>query len=332
MLGSTQSNGHALVTGGAGFIGSHLVEKLLASGWRVTALDNFDPFYSEAIKRSNIAQVAKHPMFTLIEGSILDPSVLKQLDDLGHPIDTLIHLAAKAGVRPSIADPMGYHQVNVTGTLLLLEAALRWKVQHFVLASSSSIYGEDADVPWREEVPRHKPISPYAATKLMAESYGRLFSRLHGLKVTALRFFTVFGPRQRPDLAIHDFTRRISNGLPIVRYGDGSTRRDYTFIGDIVNGVVAAAGRTKGELFEVYNLGNSGSVMLRELISAMEHAIGSKAVIEARPEQLGDVPRTQADISKAQDHLGYAPETSLSQGLDEFVTWYRQQRNNGLLQ
>ena len=325
------SPGHALVTGGAGFIGSHVVEKLLASGWRVTVLDNFDPFYSESIKRSNIAQATGHPLFTLIEGNILDPAVLARVEDPPHPIDTLIHLAAKAGVRPSIADPLGYHLVNVTGTLMLLEAAVRWKVPHFILAGSSSIYGEDPDVPWREDVPRHSPISPYAATKLMAESYGRLFSRLLGMKVTTLRFFTVFGPRQRPDLAIHDFTRRICAGLPIVQYGDGSTRRDYTFIGDIVDGVIAALDRTEGELYDVYNLGNSGSVTLRELIAGIENAVGRKAVIEVRPEQPGDVPRTQADITKARDHLGYAPKTSLAEGLAEFEAWYRSMQPVGRL-
>ena len=325
------SHPHALVTGGAGFIGSHIVDRMLAEGWRATVIDNLDPFYDRAIKEANIAGHRRHPAYRFIEGDIRDAGALDTALDKNDPFQVLVHLAAKAGVRPSIADPLGYTDVNVTGTLVLLEAAKRWRTPHFVLASSSSVYGEDPNVPWREGACIDRPISPYAATKLMAESYARTHSRIHGMRTTALRFFTVFGPRQRPDLAIHRFVRNIIDGEPIMRFGDGSTRRDYTFIGDIVNGVMGALDRTSGELFEVYNLGNSGTVTLNELIAAIEEVVGRKAIIDQRPEQPGDVPQTFADVTKAGRDLGFKPATPLREGLEQFHAWFLEQRRAGIL-
>lgn len=318
---------HVIVTGGAGFIGSHLVDRLLAEGQRVTAIDNFDPFYPRAVKEANIAGHRTHPGYRLLEGDILDDAVLEEAfaDAAG---TTVVHIAAKAGVRPSIADPLGYHRVNVTGTLKLLEQARRKGIAHFVLASSSSVYGEDPHVPWKERERGIQPISPYAATKLAAEQFAQVHAHLHGLKVTALRFFTVYGPRQRPDLAIHQFFRKISEGLPIQQFGDGSTRRDYTFITDIINGVRAAMDRVQGGLYEVYNLGNSDTVPLRDLIAAIEREAGRTAVIDRRPEQPGDVPQTYADISKAHAHFGYRPLTALPEGLARFHAWYAEREHD----
>ncbi len=315
---------HTLVTGGAGFIGSHLVDRLLAEpGTQVTVIDNFDPFYARAVKASNVSAHLADPHYRLVEGDILDDAVLEQVLGPGAPpVDTIVHIAAKAGVRPSIADPVGYHRVNVTGTLKLLEAARKAGVPHFVLASSSSVYGVDPDVPWKEKERGIMPISPYAATKLACEQFAQVYAHLHGMKVTALRFFTVYGPRQRPDLAIHQFFRKISAGQPIQQFGDGSTQRDYTFIDDIINGVRAAMERTQGDRFEVYNLGNSETIRLRELIAAVEATVGRKAIIDLQPEQPGDVPRTFADVSKARAHFGYRPTTSIQEGLRHFHAWF----------
>lgn len=311
---------HALITGGAGFIASHLIERLLdEGGWRVTAIDNFDPFYDRAIKEANIARSLDREGFRLIEADVLDEGLADLIGD--DPIDRIVHIAAKAGVRPSIKDPLGYHAVNVTGTLRMLELARARNVPHFVLASSSSVYGEDPEVPWQERERGLLPISPYAASKLAAEGFAQVHARLHGMQVTVLRFFTVYGPRQRPDLAIHKFFRKIAAGEPIQQYGNGSTRRDYTFVTDIVNGVRAAMDRAKGGPFEIYNLGNSDTVMLRDLIAAIEHELGRKAVIEMLPEQPGDVPQTYADVSKAGRDLGFVPATPLAEGLAAFHRW-----------
>lgn len=314
---------HALITGGAGFIGSHLVDRLLAEGgWRVTVVDSFDPFYPRSMKEANIAQHRQDPAFRLVEGDLLDADLEARLGE--EPVDVIVHIAAKAGVRPSILDPLAYHRVNVTGTLKLLELARHRKVPHFVLASSSSVYGENPNVPWKEDERGLVPISPYAATKLAAEQFARVYADLHGMKVTTLRFFTVYGPRQRPDLAIHQFFRRIGAGEAIQQFGDGSTRRDYTYVDDIVSGVRAAIDRTAGQRYELYNLGNSGTVMLRELIAAIEHELGRKAVIERRPEQPGDVPQTYADVSKAGRDLGFRPSTPLAEGLARFHAWFKE--------
>lgn len=310
-----------LITGGAGFIGSHLVDRLLAEGgWQVTVLDNFDPFYPRAIKEANIAGHAGNAAYRLVEGDILDDTALDRAFDPAPEV--IVHIAAKAGVRPSIADPIGYHRVNVTGTLKLLERARYAGVEHFVLASSSSVYGVDPDVPWKEKERGIMPISPYAATKLAAEGFAQVYAHLHGIKVTALRFFTVYGPRQRPDLAIHQFFRSIAEGRPIKQFGDGGTRRDYTFVADIINGVRGAIDREKGGAFEIYNLGNSGTVSLSGLIVAIEDELGRKAIIERHPEQPGDVPQTYADVNKAGAHFGYRPHTPLREGLKAFHAWF----------
>lgn len=315
---------HTLVTGGAGFIGSHLVDRLLAEpDARVTVVDNFDPFYPRAVKEANISSHQSEPALHFVEGDILDDAVIGQVFGAGAPpVDTIVHLAAKAGVRPSIADPVGYHRVNVTGTLKLLEAARKAGMPHFVLASSSSVYGENPNVPWKETERGLVPISPYAASKLGAEQFAQVYADLHGMKVTTLRFFTVYGPRQRPDLAIHQFFRNISTGRPILQFGDGGTQRDYTFIDDIVNGIRGAMARTQGGRHEVYNLGNSGTIKLVALIEAIEQVLGRKALIERKPEQPGDVPRTFADVSKAREHFGYDPATSIHEGLKHFHAWF----------
>ena len=314
---------HAIITGGAGFIGSHLVDRLLAEGgWRVTVIDNFDPFYPRAMKEANMAAHLKHPDYRFIEGDILEDSVLDRA--FAQKGAVVVHIAAKAGVRPSIADPIGYHRVNVTGTLKLLERARYSGVEHFVLASSSSVYGVDPNVPWKEKERGIQPISPYAASKLAAEGFAQVYAHLHGMKVTALRFFTVYGPRQRPDLAIHQFFRKIAAGAAIQQFGDGGTRRDYTFVQDIISGVRGAIDRQQGGPFEIYNLGNSDTIMLRDLIAAIEEEIGKKAIIDLKPEQPGDVPQTFADVSKAGDHFGYRPTTSIREGLTRFHDWIRQ--------
>ena len=315
----------AIITGGAGFIGSHLVDRLLAEGnWRVTVIDNFDPSCPRAIKEANIAQHASNADFDLIEGDLLEDAVLERAflsakGGMAAPI--IVHMAAKAGMRSSMADPIGYHRVNVTGTLKLLEAARKNKVDHFLLASSSSVYGMDPDVPWKEKERGLLPISPYAASKLASEQFAQVYARLHGMKVTVLRLFTVHGPRQGPDQAIHQFFRGISAGLPVQQFGDGSTRRDHTFVDDIINGVRLAIDRTHGEAFEIYNLGTSETTMLRDLITAIEREIGMKAIIHLRPDQPGDVPRTFADVGKAGAHFGYRPFTALPEGLAEFHRW-----------
>lgn len=311
---------HALITGGSGFIGSHLVDRLLAEGgWRLTVVDNYDPFYARSSKEANLARHAGNERLRVLEADILDNDLGERIGE--GPIDVIVHIAAKAGVRPSIKDPVSYHRVNVTGTLKLLELARHRNVPHFVLASSSSVYGVDPNVPWKEQELGLKPISPYAATKLAAEQFGQVYAHLHGMKVTALRFFTVYGPRQRPDLAIHQFFRKIKAGVPIQQFGDGTTRRDYTFVDDIVRGVRAAIDRTKGERFEIYNLGNSATIMLKELIRAVEAEAGAKAIIDLQPQQPGDVPQTYADTSKSLEHLGFAPSTPLDKGLRMFHEW-----------
>jgi len=321
----TSTSRHALITGGAGFIGSHLVDRLLAEGgWRITAIDNFDPFYPRTIKEANITAHLRSSDYRLVEGDIMDDAVLDRAFE--HVPDVIVHIAAKAGVRPSILDPIGYHRTNVTGTLKLLEKARHAGVRHFVLASSSSVYGVDPDVPWREKERGIMPISPYAATKLACEQFAQVYAHLHGMKVSALRFFTVYGPRQRPDLAIHQFFRRISEGMAIQQFGDGSTRRDYTFIDDIISGVRAAIDREAGGLFEIYNLGNSDTIELRDLIAGIEAELGMKAIIDRRPEQPGDVPQTYADVTKAKAHLGYKPSTSIRDGLRKFHVWFAAQQ------
>ena len=311
---------HALVTGGAGFIGSHLVDRLLADGWRVTALDSFDPFYAPAVKRQNLAGALASDRFTLVEADLRDADALGRA--LAADYDVVFHLAARAGVRPSIEDPLAYQDVNVRGTQLLLELCRARGIRQFVFASSSSVYGVNPNVPWREEDHVLLPISPYASTKVSGELLGHVYSHLFGIRFVALRFFTVYGPRQRPDLAIHKFTARVLRGETIPVFGDGSTSRDYTFVDDTVDGIVAA-GDYAASAYEVINLGNNATVSLAALIATIERATGREARIERLPEQPGDVPRTWASIEKAGRLLGYAPRTGIDEGVARFVDWYR---------
>ena len=307
-----------LVTGGAGFIGSNLVERLSADGHAVEIIDELNDFYSPQIKRANLAGVADR--VALHEVDIRDADAVNGIIGAGG-FDAIIHLAARAGVRPSIKEPKLYIDTNITGTFNLLEAARKAGVKRFINASSSSVYGVIKTAPFREDLCLNQTISPYAATKLAAEQLCSNFSYLYGMRTINLRFFTVYGPRQRPDLAIHKFTKLIYEGKPIDQYGDGSTRRDYTFVDDILQGIVACLSY-EGPLCDVFNLGESQTTTLSELIAAIETALGKKAVINRLPEQPGDVPLTYADITKSREQLGYRPTTKISEGIPRFVDWY----------
>jgi UDP-glucuronate 4-epimerase len=309
-----------LVTGGAGFIGSHLVERLLAQNHAVAILDDFNDFYDPAIKQANIASVIDDaPVFRV---DLRDNNSLRNLFRR-EKFDAIMHLAARAGVRPSIAQPQLYYDTNVNGTLHLLEAARTVGVERFILASSSSVYGISKTVPFSEDLHLTQTISPYAASKIAAEFLCSTFSHLYGMRVVVLRFFTAYGPRQRPDLAIHQFTRKTLAGQPIDQFGDGTTRRDYTYIDDIIQGTLSALSYA-GAMFDIFNLGENETVQLKDLIAQIEQAVGKKAVINQLPEQQGDVPLTCADISKAHRLLGYAPKTKLAEGLPKFVEWFRE--------
>jgi UDP-glucuronate 4-epimerase len=312
-----------LVTGGAGFIGSHLVEKLLGAGHQLSILDDFNDFYDPQIKRANIAAVADE-----IAVHQVDLRDARGVNEIFHreKFDTIIHLAARAGVRPSIGQPQLYYDTNVGGTLHLLEAARTMGIERFIFASSSSVYGLAKTIPFSEDLHLTQTVSPYAATKIAGEFLCSTYSHLYRMRIVALRFFTVYGPRQRPDLAIHHFTRRISNGQPIDQFGDGTTRRDYTYIEDIIQGVIASL-NYDGPLFDTFNLGESETIQLKDLIAAIERALGRKAKINRRPEQPGDVPLTCADISKARRLLGYQPTTPLRIGLPRFIEWFHQTRD-----
>jgi UDP-glucuronate 4-epimerase len=316
-----------LVTGGAGFIGSHLVDHLLAGGgWRVTVVDDFNDFYAPALKRANVGRHVDDERFRLAEADIRDRAALERVFD-GAEFDCVVHLAARAGVRPSLSEPLLYVETNVAGTLHLLELARARRVRQFVFGSSSSVYGVNAKVPFAEEDPIRQPISPYAATKAAGEHLCHAYSHLYGVRCVALRFFTVYGPRQRPDLAIHKFARLISEGRPIPVFGDGTTRRDYTYVDDIIAGVRAAMDYD-ASAFEAINLGESRTVELRELIALLEKELGREAVIDRQPAQPGDVPQTFADISKARRLLGYDPRTQIEDGLRRFVEWFNSTRND----
>ena len=311
---------HALITGGAGFIGSHLVDSLLADGWRVTAFDNFDPFYDRSIKEENIRPHLANRNYTLVRGDIRDTSAIRQMEMEDGSYDVIVHLAARGGVRPSIEDPVGYQDINVAGTQSVLELARRCRVRQFVFASSSSVYGINPRVPWREDDFVLQPISPYASTKVSGELLGHVYSHLYGMRFIALRFFTVYGPRQRPDLAIHKFARLMLAGRTIPVYGDGTTSRDYTYIDDIIRGTRAAMEYTATP-YEVINLGNTHTVSLREMIAGLERALGLTADLAVLPEQPGDVPKTWASVEKARALLGYAPTTSYEEGIEKFARW-----------
>ncbi len=307
-----------LVTGGAGFIGSHFVEYLLKDGHQVAVVDEFNDFYDPEIKRANLAAV--RGQIELHEADIRDADKVLNIMKNGD-FDSIVHLAARAGVRPSIKEPRLYIETNIIGTYNLLEAARQAGIGRFICASSSSVYGVLTTVPFREDMALTATISPYAATKLAAEQICSNFSHLYGMRTINLRFFTVYGPRQRPDLAIHKFTKFIHEGKAIDQYGDGSTRRDYTYVDDIVQGMAACL-TYEGELCDVFNLGESQTTTLSELISHIETALGKKAIVNRMPDQPGDVPLTYADISKSKKLLGYAPSTKIKDGIPKFVEWY----------
>ncbi|MDB5102231.1 MAG: NAD-dependent epimerase/dehydratase [Cyanobacteria bacterium RYN_339] len=309
-----------LVTGGAGFIGSHVVDRLLADGERVVVIDDFNDFYDPRVKRANVEPHLQHPHYTLVEGDIRDADLVERVF-LAHAPARVIHLAARAGVRPSLEEPLLYETTNVVATLILLEACRRHGVTKLVFGSSSSVYGVNAKVPFAEDDPIAQTISPYAATKAAGELHCHAYSHLYGLNIVCLRFFTVYGPRQRPDLAIHKFAKLITSGKPIPVFGDGGTERDYTFVDDIVAGILGALAYDKTR-FEILNLGNSRTVSLAGLILALETALGKPAVIDRQPLQPGDVPRTFADTAKARRLLGYAPDTPIDVGLARFVAWF----------
>jgi UDP-glucuronate 4-epimerase len=315
-----------LVTGGAGFIGSHLVDRLLVQNpTRVTVVDNFDEFYSQQIKRQNIENHLRHPAYRLVEADIRNYNTLRQVFSEEH-FDIVIHLAAKAGVRPSVADPRGYQEVNIAGTMNLLELAERNGIKKFVFGSSSSVYGPAATPPFKEDAPL-APISPYAATKAAGELIAHTYSHLYQMNITCLRFFTVYGARQRPDLAIHKFARLIANNRPIPVYGDGNAERDFTYVDDILQGVLAAV-EYDATPFEVINLGESHTITVNRLIELLEAALGQKAILDRQPAQPGDMPRTHADISKAQAILGYKPTTPIEAGIRKFVEWFKRGAKN----
>jgi UDP-glucuronate 4-epimerase len=310
-----------IVTGGAGFIGSTLVDRLLAMGDEVFVVDNFDRFYPRSRKEANLRAASSHPRFRLVEADIRDVTAMRRLFAESQP-DAVVHLAARAGVRPSIDDPALYASVNVQGTVNLLEAACSLGPKpRFVYASSSSVYGDRPDAPFRESDPVDHPISPYAATKKACELLAYTFHHLHGLPVTGLRFFTAYGPRNRPDLAIARFAALIDRGEPVPIFGDGTSRRDYTFVGDIVDGIARALDRGTGH--HLYNLGNSDPVELLRLVEMLGEALGKTPSVRRLPEQPGDVRQTYADISLARAELGYRPATPLAEGLARFVDWYR---------
>lgn len=309
-----------LVTGGAGFIGSVLTDRLLERGDRVICIDSFDDFYDPALKRLNIAAALANSKFVLEEGDIRDQDFLGQLARR-HAIDAVIHSAARAGVRPSIQNPRLYEDVNIKGTMNLLEMARRLEPENFVFLSSSSVYGVNDKVPFSETDFVDHPISPYAATKKACELICHTYHHLFGLNITCVRPFTVYGPRQRPEMAIHKFTRMIDEGKAIPMFGDGTSRRDYTYVDDLVDGVVRAVDRPLG--YDVINLGEQDTISLRDLISLIEENLGKKAKIDQQPDQPGDVPLTFADISRARERLGYDPQVKVQEGVRRFVDWYR---------
>lgn len=311
-----------LVTGGAGFIGSHLVDRLLGEGgWRVTVVDDFNDFYSPDIKWANIAGHLENPSYRLIQADIRDDAKLAEIFAETR-FDVIVHLAARAGVRPSLEEPKLYTETNINGTVNLLELAREHGIKQFVYGSSSSVYGVNEKVPFAEDDPIFQPISPYAATKAAGELICHTYSHLYDIRCVCLRFFTVYGARQRPDLAIHKFSKLITNGEPIQVFGDGSAQRDFTYVDDIIQGVRASMDYDES-IYEVFNLGESETTRLSELIELIETALGEKAIIDRQPDQPGDVPATFADVSKARRLLGYNPTTKIAEGIPKFVEWFR---------
>jgi UDP-glucuronate 4-epimerase len=314
-----------LITGAAGFIGSSLATALLARGDSVVGFDNFHPYYDPAIKRKNVAELAGDPRFVFAEGDLRDAAFLESLFS-AHRIDAVVHLAAMAGVRPSIQDPMLYADVNLTGTMRLLEAMRKNGVARLMFGSSSSVYGGSKDVPFREDQVADRPVSPYAATKRAGEVLCHTYHHLHGFAIACLRFFTVYGPKQRPEMAIHQFTARIERGEPIPFFGDGTSRRDYTYVDDIISGVIAALDRSTG--FQIYNLGGSNTIALKDLVAHLERRVGRPAILDRKPDQPGDVPITYADVAKAVRELGWKPRIGIEEGLDRFIAWHRERRGS----
>jgi len=315
-----------LVTGGAGFIGSHVVDRLLDEGWKVTAIDNFDPYYPEEAKRRNVGNQVGRDGYELLELDICDVDALRAR--AAGPYDAIVHLAARPGVRASLEDPVTSEHINVRGTAALLELARDLEVPHFVFGSSSSVYGVNPSVPWREDDDVLRPISPYAATKVAGEMLGHVYSHLFPIRFVALRFFTVYGPRQRPDLAIHKFALRMLSGDTVPLYGQGDTRRDYTYVSDIVAGVRAALDYQR-ERYTIINLGCGRTISLLDMVHALEQVMGTPARVDHGPEQPGDVPQTWADISKARAELGYEPRTTLLEGMAAFRDWLLEGHGEG---
>jgi UDP-glucuronate 4-epimerase len=310
-----------LVTGAAGFIGSHLSEKLVHLDYEVIGLDNFDEFYSPDIKRQNISCLAKARNFQLVTGDIRDANLLREVFQKGD-INVVVHLAARAGVRPSIDKPLEYIDVNINGTVCLLEASRKYGVKQFIFASSSSVYGIDSEMPFREDSIIRSPASPYATSKAAAELYCQTYSYLYKIPIKVLRFFTVYGPRQRPEMAIHQFVRKIDSGEEITIFGDGTSKRDYTYISDIINGIIDTMKYTDEENFSIFNLGNYRPITLEYLISLIEKNMKKSAKLTHLPVQAGDVPVTVADISKARNNIDYRPEVPIEQGIPLFIEWY----------
>jgi UDP-glucuronate 4-epimerase len=308
-----------LVTGAAGFIGSHLVERLLKEGFNVTGIDNFDPFYDKSIKQKNISEAIKNNNFKFIELDIRNYKGL--FEKLNDQYDAIAHIAAKAGVRPSINDPIEYQEVNLYGTQNLLEFAKHKGIKQFVFTSSSSVYGINKNVPWKESDHVLLPISPYASSKVSAELLGHVYSIIHNIRFIGLRLFTVYGPRQRPDLAIHKFVKLALNDLPIPFYGDGTTSRDYTYVDDIVNGITKGL-KYNASMYEIINLGNHHAITLSKLVDVIEKGINKKIILEKLQKQPGDVDNTYADIKLAKKILGWEPSVTLKEGINKFVDWF----------
>jgi UDP-glucuronate 4-epimerase len=313
---------HVLITGGAGFIGSSLTDVLLARGDRVTAVDNFDPYYDPRIKWRNVAAAEDHKTYALVEGDICDAGTVESVLARSKP-DAVVHLAALAGVRESIREPLRFNAVNIDGTLTLLDAALRHGSPRFILASTSSVYGLSERIPYAEDDPLLQCVSPYGVTKIACERYGYIYHQVHGLPLVSLRLFTAYGPRQRPDMAIHRFARAIMRGEPITLFGDGSTSRDYTYIEDIVAGILAALDSPLP--YGILNLGGGEQLELRQLVALLEGAVGKEARIEHLPEQPGDPPHTRADVSLAAAQLGWQPTVPVAEGIVRFVDWLKKQ-------
>jgi UDP-glucuronate 4-epimerase len=307
-----------LVTGAAGFIGSHVCEALVAKGYEVVGLDNFDPFYARAVKEENVAALRRERAFRLVEADITRDAVPAE------GVTAVLHLAAKPGVQPSLENPAAYMEANVTGTARVLEAARRAGVERVVLGSSSSVYGDDTQPPFAEDAAAATPISPYAASKRAGELLAFAFAHLYPVRIVCLRFFTVYGPRQRPDLAVHRFTDLMARGLPVRMHGDGSAERDYTYISDAVAGVLAALTRADGARFEILNIGGGARVRLDRLIALIGAALGREPRIERHPDQPGDVHLTSADLRRVERALGYRPRVGIEEGIRNFVRWYEE--------